>query len=162
MQEMKVQSLGWEDPLEKEMATCSSVLAWKIPRTEEPGGLQPVGRKEPETTEWLSTHVHVVYAVGSWSTSGSHVWEYLSLSIRIAIHTARRLSVEDARRKSEFFAGSALLCLYIQILASTSSLNNYNTTRGSWTSKLRPGPQVKSFWHRALKRTKSLSWSSLS
>ena len=40
---MWVQSLGWEDPLEEEMATPSSILAWKIPRTEEPGGLQPVG-----------------------------------------------------------------------------------------------------------------------
>ena len=39
-QEMQVQSLGWEDPLEKGMATHSSILAWKIPRTEEPGGLQ--------------------------------------------------------------------------------------------------------------------------
>ena len=36
----QVQSLGWEDPLEKEMATHSSILAWKIPWTEEPGGLQ--------------------------------------------------------------------------------------------------------------------------
>ena len=40
MQETRVQSLGWEDPLEKEMATHSSVLAWKIPWTEEPLGLQ--------------------------------------------------------------------------------------------------------------------------
>ena len=39
MQEVQVQSLGQEDPLEKEMATYSSVLAWKIPRTEKPGGL---------------------------------------------------------------------------------------------------------------------------
>ena len=40
MQETRVQSLGWEDPLEKEMATHSSVLAWKIPWTEEPDKLQ--------------------------------------------------------------------------------------------------------------------------
>ena len=40
MQEIWVQSLGWEDPLEKEMATCSSILAWKIPWTEGPSGLQ--------------------------------------------------------------------------------------------------------------------------
>ena len=40
MQETRVQSLGWEDPLEKEMATHSSILAWRIPWTEEPGGLQ--------------------------------------------------------------------------------------------------------------------------
>ena len=43
MQEMQVQSLGQEDPLEKEMATHSSVLAWEIPWTEAPGGLQSMG-----------------------------------------------------------------------------------------------------------------------
>ena len=42
MQEKWVQFLGQEDPLEKEMATHSSILAWKIPRTEEPGGLQSI------------------------------------------------------------------------------------------------------------------------
>ena len=40
MYETWVQSLGWEDPLEKEMATLSSILAWKIPWAEKPGGLQ--------------------------------------------------------------------------------------------------------------------------
>ena len=40
MQETQVRSLGWEDPLEKEMATHPSILAWKIPWTEEPGRLQ--------------------------------------------------------------------------------------------------------------------------
>ena len=40
MQETQVGSLGWEDPLEKEVATHSSILPWKIPWTEEPGGLQ--------------------------------------------------------------------------------------------------------------------------
>ena len=43
MQETQVQSLGWEDLLEKEMATHSSILAWRIPRTEEPGRLQSMG-----------------------------------------------------------------------------------------------------------------------
>jgi len=43
VQETRVQSLGWEDPLEKEMATHSSILAWKISWTEEPGGLQFMG-----------------------------------------------------------------------------------------------------------------------
>ena len=42
-QEMWVRSLGWEDPLEKKMATHSSILAWEIPWTEEPGGLQSIG-----------------------------------------------------------------------------------------------------------------------
>ena len=43
MQETQVRSLGWEDPLEKEMATHSNTLAWKIPWTEEPGSLQSMG-----------------------------------------------------------------------------------------------------------------------
>ena len=43
MRETRVWSLGWEDPLEKEMATHSSTLAWKIPWTEEPDGLQSMG-----------------------------------------------------------------------------------------------------------------------
>ena len=43
MQETQVQSLGQEDPLEKEMATYSGILAWRIPWTEEPGGLQSMG-----------------------------------------------------------------------------------------------------------------------
>ena len=40
MEETQVRSLGWEDPLEEGMATHSSILAWKIPQTEEPGGLE--------------------------------------------------------------------------------------------------------------------------
>ena len=46
MQETQIQSVGQEDPLEKAMATHSSTLAWKIPWTDEPGGLQSMGRKE--------------------------------------------------------------------------------------------------------------------
>ena len=42
-QEMRVQSLGQQDPLEEEMATHSSILAWEIPWTEDPGGLQSMG-----------------------------------------------------------------------------------------------------------------------
>ena len=54
MLETRVQSLGWEDPLEKEMANHSSILAWKIPWTEEPGGLQTMGYRQLDTTERLS------------------------------------------------------------------------------------------------------------
>ena len=46
MQEMEVRSLGQEDPLKKEMATHSGVLAWEIPWTEEPGGLQAMGSQK--------------------------------------------------------------------------------------------------------------------
>ena len=44
--ETKVQSMGREDPLEKEMATHSSILAWRIPQTGEPGGLQSMGSRD--------------------------------------------------------------------------------------------------------------------
>ena len=50
MQETQVRSLGREDPLEKEIATHSSILAWRIPWTEEPGRLQSMGLQELDTT----------------------------------------------------------------------------------------------------------------
>ena len=53
MQESQVQSLGWEDPLEEEMATCSSILAWRIPWTELVS-YGPWGLKESDTTEQLT------------------------------------------------------------------------------------------------------------
>ena len=52
LQETWVQSLGWEDSLEKEMATHSSILAWGIPWTEEPGGYSPWSRKEWDMTSY--------------------------------------------------------------------------------------------------------------
>ena len=45
MQETQIRSLGWEDPLEKGMATHSTILAWRISWTEEPGGLQSMGQQ---------------------------------------------------------------------------------------------------------------------
>ena len=54
MQETWVQSLSWEDPLEKGMATHSSILAWEIPWTEKPGGLKSMGHKELDMTERLN------------------------------------------------------------------------------------------------------------
>ena len=75
IQETWVQSLGEEDPLEKGMATNSSVLAWEIPRTKEPGGYSPWGCKEYDGTEQLTrvhvhthTHAHPGGAVGKEST----------------------------------------------------------------------------------------------
>ena len=72
-----VQSLGWEDPLEKEMATHSSVLAWRIPWMEEPGGLQSMESQKSQT--WLSNftslhftkHSDVKYNLHHWITTTS-------------------------------------------------------------------------------------------
>ena len=56
MQEMRLQSWGQEHPLEKEMATDSSIFVWKIPWTEKPGGLQSLGSQELDTTQRLNQH----------------------------------------------------------------------------------------------------------
>ena len=61
MLETWVQSLGWEDPLEEEMAIHSSTLAWKIPQTEEPGRLHSMGLKELDTTE--RTHMQAIISM---------------------------------------------------------------------------------------------------
>ena len=60
MQEMWVQSLGWEYPLEEEVATHSSTLAWRIPWTEEPGGLQSTGshRVRHDWSDWAYMCIH--------------------------------------------------------------------------------------------------------
>ena len=58
MRETWVRSLGREDPLEKEMATHSSTLAWKVPRMESLAGYSPWGHKELDTTERLHFHFH--------------------------------------------------------------------------------------------------------
>ena len=67
---LRVPSLGWEDPLEKEMATHCSILAWRIPWTEEPGGLSPWGHKELDMNEWL-TFSGLLEKVFSWNLASS-------------------------------------------------------------------------------------------
>ena len=64
-QEMGVSSLGWEDPLEEEMATHSSILAWEIPWTEEPGRLQSMGlqKSQIQLNDWACVHTLMCPAV---------------------------------------------------------------------------------------------------
>ena len=64
MQEIWVQSLGWKDPLEKEMATHSNVLAWRIPWSEEPDGLQSMGLQRVINNRATNTHTHTLD--GGW------------------------------------------------------------------------------------------------
>ena len=69
MQQIRVQTLRWEGPLEEEMATCSSILAWKIPWTEEPSRLQSMELQRvghdwaTEHIKWY-THVIIIYIIG--------------------------------------------------------------------------------------------------
>ena len=81
MRETQVQSLGWEDLLEKEMATHFSILAWKIPWLEKPVGYSPWGRKESDTTERLHFHF-TFYAIHSSNiATGFYLWYILLYSM---------------------------------------------------------------------------------
>ena len=84
-QETQVQSLGQKDPLEKEMATNSSILAWKILWTEEPDGLQSRGSQRINTTEQLSTFIY-------------HLSSVYYLSIYLPTYLFIRFSLENLDR----------------------------------------------------------------
>ena len=66
LQKIWVWYLGKEDALEKEMANHSSILAWRMPWTEEPGGLQSMGHKELDTTKWLMLLLIVQLPIQVW------------------------------------------------------------------------------------------------
>ena len=70
MQETQVQFLGWEDPLEKEMATHSSILAWRLPWTEKPGRLQSMGLQELDMTKRPSIHTAQYWSELSFPSPG--------------------------------------------------------------------------------------------
>ena len=72
MWDTQVQSLGGEDPLEKEMAPHSSILAWRIPQIEEPGRLQSMGLQESDMTERLSTHILIINDVLDHTKYGNY------------------------------------------------------------------------------------------
>ena len=87
-QETRVQCLGREDPLEKEMATHSSILAWRIPWAEEPGGLQLMGCKELDSTEQL-THTQIYINVLNY--------KHLGLSWRLSGKESTSLRIQESR-----------------------------------------------------------------
>ena len=77
-QETRVRSLGWEDPLEKEMATHSSILPWRIPWTEEPGGLQSTGFQRVGH-DWATSYTWIAIFVktkrlGKWELVEIRRW----------------------------------------------------------------------------------------
>ena len=71
VRETRVRFLSQGDPLEKEMATTSGILAWRIPWTEEPGGLQSMGLQESDTTQQLNYCCYALVRVLSLGISGS-------------------------------------------------------------------------------------------
>ena len=81
VQRLKCLPATW-DPLEKEMATHSSIVAWRIPRTEELGGVQSTGRKESDTTEQLRFHFH--YVAAKKLQQGRRVFRRLGICLSLA------------------------------------------------------------------------------
>ena len=81
VQETRVWFLGWEDPLEKEMATHSSILAWKISWTEEPGGLQSMGSQRVGH-DWATNTIIVKRNSASWG-----ICNYKNISYVCCFHT---------------------------------------------------------------------------
>ena len=79
MPETRVQSLGWEDPLEKEMATHSSSRAWKIPWTEKPGRLQSMGSQRVRH-DWV-TSLHLTYLLYRINHYEIEIWPFCPLRI---------------------------------------------------------------------------------
>ena len=78
MQETQVPFLGQEDPLEKEMAIHSSILAWRIPWTEEPGGLQSMGLQRVRYDEVINTHT---MSLSLMSSRFIHIAAYVRISL---------------------------------------------------------------------------------
>ena len=87
MQEMQVWSLGQEDTLEEEMATYSSILAWRIPLSEESGRLySPYGRKKLDMTKWPSAHTHIYDQVHTHTHTLIYIYIYMYVYIYIYIY----------------------------------------------------------------------------
>ena len=77
MQEISVPSLGWENPLEKEMDTHSSILAWRIPRTEEPGRVQSMGSQGVGHDWRLSIHVRTFMLSPKFLSCAFYLFPYV-------------------------------------------------------------------------------------
>ena len=102
IQETQAQSLGWEDPLEKGMATHSSFLAWKTPRTEELGRLQSMGCKESDTTEVPIIFTYWPILVIMRNT-GTRDWKSTGISL-FFLRNITLCMCERQREEREFFS----------------------------------------------------------
>ena len=99
LQEIWVRPLGREDPLEEGMATCSSILAWRIPWPEEPGGLLSLGCKETDTTEWLILELAVEIKhlnIKSLSLRCGYCITYWPITIKRFIGCVHKINCEAA------------------------------------------------------------------
>ena len=92
--EMQVRSLGWEVPLEEEMATHCSILAWEIPWTKEPGGLLSIGWQRVRH-DWLSACAHTLYLSIYLPIYLSTYLSTIYIALYHSTHPAKKISVKD-------------------------------------------------------------------
>ena len=117
MQKTWAQALRWEDPLEKGMTTHSSILSWRIPWTEEPGGLQPMGSQrvrhdsvlgqEDSLDQVMSTHSCILSWKNPWTGEPGELQP-------MRLHSQTLLSTPTQPQFSLTFADK-LICLYITL-----------------------------------------------
>ena len=117
MRETRVRSLGREDPLEKEMVTHSSILAWRIAWMEKPGRLQSTGRKESDTTERLYLHLPKAHLTSNSKMSGSRWLVWLSGSWRSFLYSSFVYSCHLFLISSASFRSIPFLFFFGPILA---------------------------------------------
>ena len=155
MQETQVPSLGWEDPLEKEMATHSSILTWKIPWTEEPGRLQSMGlqRIRHDWSDWAqplrrSTRPNA----GTPPVFSKHCPSSLSRQRQWSEFFGCYNAKDNANLFSyhSFYGGNmhshykvCLMCLqYLEASRNQNFLNNMST----WSLNIVKHKEILSFW----------------
>ena len=131
MQETQVQSLSWENPLEKEMAMYSSVSAWDIPWKEEPGGLQSMGSQKSWT--WFSNQFSSVQSLSCvwllatpWTAAGQ-----ASLSITNSWSPPKPMSIESVMPSNHLILCCPLLLLP-SILPSIRVFSNESALHIRW------------------------------
>ena len=139
IQETWVQSLGREDPLEKEMATHSSIHAWRIPWTEEPHGLQSMASQKVGHDWGANTHTHIHTHTHLWMSSGE--WRGIG---PIGVENLRIISVKEQTRGSRGRRYFGDLLLALVFFAALSSI------AGTWKKPKCPSTEeyIKKMWYR--------------
>ena len=123
MQETRVWSLGWEDPLQKEMATHSSILAWRIPWMEEPGGLQSMG------SQWVRHNW--VTSLSLWDIKFIRKKKLAKLKILPALKHTNNTVIAVMFCSSFFFS-----CAFIHLSVGTYIKRLYFLKHSFWTHSM--------------------------
>ena len=115
--------MGWEDPLDRRMTTHSSLLAWRIPWIEEPGGLQSMGHKESDTTKRLSSLLAQISPSRASHVSVSDGFTYATSSYKITFppgpsmsFTLQRPALKHALHEASHHCQSDLCIPFSQLL----------------------------------------------